>query len=95
MTNENETPKETPVYSLWFDKDGNGPIPMGGTLELHVAVRKAHKPGEAIDAFTSTVTIEADHMGGLVLTNEDAKLLARRLVRAAEQSEAFLAELAK
>lgn len=95
MSNENETPKETPVYSLWFDKDGNGPIPMGGTLELHVAVRKAHKPGEVIDAFTSTVTIEADHMGGLVLTNEDAKLLAKRLLQAAEVSEELLAVLSK
>lgn len=94
MSNENQEPV-LPVYSLWFDSKGNGPIPMGGTLELHVAVRKAHKPGEDIDAFTSTVTIEGDAFGGLVLTNEDAKFLAKRLLQAAKESEEFLADIEK
>ena len=88
-----EETEETRVHALWFDSEGCGPIPVGGTLDIRAKMHSSYHPRYGVDEFTVKVMIDGRALGGLFLVPADARVLAEQLTMAADDADAELARL--
>jgi hypothetical protein len=65
-----------PIWALWFDADGNGPIPMGAANDIRA------QPATSVDGPGVALRVQA--LGGLTMTAADAIRLSDELRVAAE-----------
>lgn len=81
------------VDALWFDSDGCGPYPPLGDMQLTARWFSSYHPRYGVDDMTVKVSLEAPVLGGLMMSAEQAREVARQLVEAADGAEAELARL--
>ncbi len=76
------------LWALWFDRDGNGPIDDWGQNNggCDIQVEWTASDHEAIPP---RVTIAGSVLGGLYVTPDTAREIARRLLKAADEVEVY------